>query len=134
MDRGQSQMPGPGRLHGGDQLPPLFQEECQLFCSADCGHCRLGAEIYGRGFLVPHTCVPPIPVHSHYKFTLGWSPGPRQAIPFAEHRRRYVLKKQRGLEVDGGGVAILGRQGVYCKWHHIRRTCAPRKCLGGVRP
>ena len=56
-----------------------------------------------------HTHVPPIPVHSRDEFTLGRSPGPRQAIPFAEHRRRCALKKQRGLEVDGGGVAILGR-------------------------
>ena len=110
-------MPGPGRLHGGDQLPPVFREECWLFCSADCGHCQLGAEVYGRGFLVPHTHIPPVPVHSHDEFTPGWSPGPHQAVPFAEPRRRCAPKKQRSLEVDGGSVTVLGRRGVYRRWH-----------------
>ena len=82
----------------------IFREECQLLCLTNCGHRRLGSEIHGRGFQVSHTRVPPVPVHSH---------GSRQADQAALTRRRRVPKKQRSLEVDGGGPAILGRRGIH---------------------
>ena len=56
-------MPGSGQLYGGDKLPVLLWQECWLLCFANCGHCRLGSEIHGRGFQVPYTHVSPVPVH-----------------------------------------------------------------------
>ena len=79
-----------------------------MLCLANCGHHRLGSEIHGRGFQVPHTHIPPVPVHSRTRVTPGQIPGPRQAIPGASTRRRHASKEQRGLEVDGGDPAILG--------------------------
>ena len=98
-----------------------FGRNAGCFAFADCGHRRLGSEIHGRGFQVPHTHVPPVPVHSRNRLTPGRSPGPHQAIPGAYTQRRRVPKKQRSLEVDGGGVTILGRRGIHRRRHSIQR-------------
>ena len=69
----------------------------------------------------------PIPAFPQFLFTpitdshQGGAQVPHQAIPGAYTWRRRVPKKQRSLEVDGGGVTILGRRDVHHRQHSIRR-------------
>ena len=68
-----------------------------------------GRKYMDVGFKYPIPTFPPVPVHSRTGLTPGQIPGPGQAVPGAHTQRRRVPKKQRSLEVDGGGATILGR-------------------------
>ena len=70
----------------------------------------------------------PIPTFPQFLFTpvldshQGRSQVPVKPSQVHTPGRRRVPKKQRSLEVDGGGPTILGRQGVHCRWHNIWGT------------
>ena len=81
-----------------------------------------GWKYMDTGFKYPIPAFPPFLFTPLLESHQGGSSGPHQADPGERTQRGRAYKEPGGLEMDGGGAAILGGRGIQHQWHSLRGT------------